>query len=185
MTKNQTNPNGFTLIELLVVIAIVAILAAVSIIGYQQFIVKARESRANTELQVIVRQIELAYYNHAYHGNDGSTFTVSYTPPTIKFSLKDANGNLTHVNATQRIALAINEAIYQSSGNISTIAQPWTNLTPLSEASDQLIAQSMKSLNLGNQEAILFINLVSNELTIIYYTNGTSLEWTNVGIKLP
>jgi hypothetical protein len=97
----------------------------------------------------------------------------------------DANGNLTHVNATQRIALAINEAIYQSSGNISTIAQPWTNLTPLSEASDQLIAQSMKSLNLGNQEAILFINLVSNELTIIYYTNGTSLEWTNVGIKLP
>ena len=59
----QNNGNkGFTLVELIVVIAIIAILAAVSIVGYNQFIDQARDSRASTELDVIVRQVESAYY---------------------------------------------------------------------------------------------------------------------------
>jgi prepilin-type N-terminal cleavage/methylation domain-containing protein len=53
---------GFTLVELIVVIAIIAILASVSIVGYNQFIQNARDSRAETELSVIQRQVEAHFY---------------------------------------------------------------------------------------------------------------------------
>lgn len=70
--QNKGN-KGFTLVELIVVIAIIAILAAVSIVGYNQFIQQARNSRAETELDVIIRQVESEYYvdgkNFYFHGS--------------------------------------------------------------------------------------------------------------------
>lgn len=79
-TKNN---KGFTLVELIVVIAIIAILAAVSIVGYNQFIEQARDSRAATELDVIVRQLESEYYVDAYEGavaapaSTGGNYTIN------------------------------------------------------------------------------------------------------------
>ena len=49
----KKNKKAFTLVELLVVIAILAILATVSIVGYTQFIKKARQSNAVSELTEI------------------------------------------------------------------------------------------------------------------------------------
>jgi len=167
---------GFTLIELIVVIAIVAILAAVSIVSYTNFIRDARESRASTELEVIIRQIELAYYDQPFSGND---FTVSYDYLQQAFTVKDASGNVTQVDAETRITSAINKAIEESSDAPSEIAQSWIPATPLLEASTDTIKDAFSILGL-DQEAVLFVDVVANSLSIVYYTNDATKTWEDV-----
>jgi prepilin-type N-terminal cleavage/methylation domain-containing protein len=165
---------GFTLIELIVVIAIVAILAAVSIVSYTNFIRDARESRASTELEVIIRQIELAYYDQPFSGND---FTVSYDYLQQAFTVKNASGSVTQEYAETRIITAINKAIEESSDAPSEIAQSWTRMTLLSEASTDTIKDAFLGLD---QEAVLFVDVVANSLSIVYYTNDATKTWEDV-----
>jgi prepilin-type N-terminal cleavage/methylation domain-containing protein len=168
---------GFTLIELIVVIAIVAILAAVSIVSYTNFIRDARESRASTELEVIIRQIELAYYDQPFSGNDGNDFTVSYDYLQQAFTVKNASGSVTQEYAETRIITAINKAIEESSDAPSEIAQSWTRMTLLSEASTDTIKDAFLGLD---QEAVLFVDVVANSLSIVYYTNDAAKTWEDV-----
>jgi prepilin-type N-terminal cleavage/methylation domain-containing protein len=167
---------GFTLIELIVVIAIVAILAAVSIVSYTNFIRDARESRASTELEVIIRQIELAYYDQPFSGND---FTVSYDYLQQAFTVKDASGNVIEDNAEPRIITAINKAIEESSDAPTEIARAWPPATLLSEASTDTIKGAFSSLSL-DQEAVLFVDVDSGSLSIVYYTNDAAKTWEDV-----
>jgi|GEM_PF-4100929 len=51
--------NGFTVIELLVVIAIITILAAIIIVNVQNYIVKSKVARANTDAQNIYKALLL------------------------------------------------------------------------------------------------------------------------------
>jgi prepilin-type N-terminal cleavage/methylation domain-containing protein len=185
LMRKQTSTQGFTLIELVVVIGIIAILAAVSIVAYTQVIRQARESRVNTELEVIIRQIELAYYADPYQGDDGSSFTVSYEVAAQRFAITDGTGDLTLSNAETRLAEAINQAITETSSNPSTIAQPWTSANPLVDASTSTIEQAFQVLGLPDQEGVLFINLIAGSITMVYYTNQASGVWENVTLRTP
>jgi prepilin-type N-terminal cleavage/methylation domain-containing protein len=78
---------GFTLVELIVVIAIIAILASVSIVGYNQFIQNARDSRASTELDVIVRQLEAEYYVDGYEVETLTVYDSDYSATAASFTL--------------------------------------------------------------------------------------------------
>jgi hypothetical protein len=136
-------------------------------------------SRASTELEVIIRQIELAYYDQPFSGNDGNDFTVSYDYLQQAFTVKDASGNVTQVDAETRITSAINKAIEESSDAPSEIAQSWIPATPLLEASTDTIKDAFSILGL-DQEAVLFVDVVANSLSIVYYTNDATKTWEDV-----
>ena len=60
MKKNHTPSKvkkGFTLTELLVVIAILAVLTTVAIVGYSAYVNKAKETKAQSEVQQLTRYI--------------------------------------------------------------------------------------------------------------------------------
>ena len=58
---------GFTLIELLIVIVIVAVLAAIALPGYQEYVRKARRTQAKTDLVEISQKLEREFtLNRSY-----------------------------------------------------------------------------------------------------------------------
>lgn len=104
----MTNANkGFTLVELIVVIAIIAILASVSIVGYNQFIQNARDSRASTELDVIVRQLEAEYYVDGYEVTELTDYNV--TGPDATYTASEAS--FTQSSGAFSIELAFVETV--------------------------------------------------------------------------
>jgi len=54
----KSNKSGFTLIELLIVVAIIAILAAIAIPNFLQAMVRAKVSRAQSEMQSLATALE-------------------------------------------------------------------------------------------------------------------------------
>lgn len=87
---------GFTLIEVLVTVAIVAILAAIAIPNYSQYVQKTRRTDAQEKLLDMAAQQERWFFNNNQYtdnaGNVGTaaskdgyytvTITVIGTPPT-------------------------------------------------------------------------------------------------------
>ena len=57
--KKMTKQKGFTLIELMIVVAIIAILAAIAIPQYQNYVVRAQLSRAFAELSTLKTAVEV------------------------------------------------------------------------------------------------------------------------------
>lgn len=80
----RKNEKGFTLVELIVVIAIVAILAAVGIVGYTQFIQKARETAAQSELDQVVNVLRTQAAAEPI--KDGDTVLVEFTGGKLIFA---------------------------------------------------------------------------------------------------
>jgi hypothetical protein len=100
------------------------------------------------------------------------------------FGVWDETGNLTMTNVETRIASAINHAITSSSDLPSTIAQPWLSVTPLFEAEDHAISQLFLALGL-DQEAVLFVDVTSGAITVVYHTDGATVRWDGVTISNP
>jgi type IV pilus assembly protein PilE len=80
MTIAKNSKNGFTLIEVMITVAIVAILAAVALPSYRQYIVRAARTQAQTELLQLVNVQEKIYLNsNNYAFNVTSAYTGNST----------------------------------------------------------------------------------------------------------
>lgn len=97
MKKNQ---KGFTLIELMIVVAIIAILAAIAIPQYQNYVARSQVSRAVGEIGAIKTAVEdcLASGDATCTNGTGSTldttnFYASFTP--FDFATADGGGSMT------------------------------------------------------------------------------------------
>lgn len=89
----STNTKGFTLVELIIVITILAILATIAFISFQGYSKEARNSKRASDLNSIVRAIEIKT------GADGAAITnfatditaAHVTSPSIGGQTPDAN----------------------------------------------------------------------------------------------
>lgn len=116
MSKPQ---QGFTLIEVMVVVAVIAILSAIAIPSYTQYVTKARRSDARVSLMKLA-QLQEAYYssNNQY----ALTFTNLLTASTEGF---------TSVSGTTLISLQTYYSISLSPAatrNFTLTATPTTDM---------------------------------------------------------
>lgn len=75
--NRQTNKMGFTVVELLIVIVVIAILAAVSVVGFSNVQAKARDSQRVNDIEAIAKALELYYVDNGRyptsHCNSGGS----------------------------------------------------------------------------------------------------------------
>ena len=73
-TTEQTTQAGFTLIELLITVAIIALLAAIAVPNYNQYVERARRADATTGLTKIAAELERCYTQFSTYDNAGCSF---------------------------------------------------------------------------------------------------------------
>jgi prepilin-type N-terminal cleavage/methylation domain-containing protein len=105
--------SGFTLIELLIVVAIIAILAAVALPSYQDYILRGRLTEGTNELAAMRAKMEQYYQDNRTYAATGS-----YTPPcsttsTVGFFSVSCDGSGS-VSATAYTIVAQGSAIAAS-----------------------------------------------------------------------
>ena len=83
--------HGFTLIELLITIAIVAILAAISITQYQNYIIKTQFSRVMTETGNLRNDFESCVLNGLYNVSQSTCTTAATSSTLLNPTLGNAN----------------------------------------------------------------------------------------------
>jgi type IV pilus assembly protein PilE len=93
---------GFTLIELMVVVAIVALLAAVGLPSYQNYVLKSNRSVAKTKLLELAARQEQYFSDNKVYTNNLQLLGVAASPMSV-----DSRGSWVAVgSATQRYTIS-------------------------------------------------------------------------------
>ncbi len=93
---------GFTLIELLIVLTIIAVLSAIGLIAYNNFLKTSRDSKRQSDLKLIQSALE------DYHSDQ------LYYPPSLTFdsALKSADETKTYLNKVPKDPLSSSQYSY-------------------------------------------------------------------------
>lgn len=125
MILNKRSQSGFTIVELLIVIVVIAILAAIVIVAYTGISERTKVSRANADLNTLVKAIQVARLNadKTLMGVTGSGCT------------RCAGTQAAYDQALDRIGQAANV-------NLSPLkaGDPWGNMYVLDENEGEQIA---------------------------------------------
>lgn len=96
----KNNQQGFTLIELMIVVAIIAILAAIAIPQYQNYVARSQMSRAVGEIGALRTAVEdcMSSGDTTCDNAQGTTLdTDAFYDNFTAFDLTDAEGEMTAV----------------------------------------------------------------------------------------
>lgn len=107
----STNTKGFTLVELIIVITILAILATIAFISFQGYSKEARNSKRASDLNSIVRAIEIKT------GADGAAITNFATDNAAAHVTWDSIGGKTTFTANEYKAGDVN---FTALGNVDS-----------------------------------------------------------------
>lgn len=100
MSRMSRHQSGFTLIELMIVVMIIAILSAIAIPQYQQYVTRSKMTEATSNLSSVRAAMEQYYQDNRTYVCPTTTVTVpaSPVPPTMNYFqfvctlAPDANG---------------------------------------------------------------------------------------------
>jgi type IV pilus assembly protein PilE len=109
---------GFTLIELMIVVAIVAILAAVALPAYGQYVLRGKLAEAHGELAAMRSKLETYFLDNRTYVGACAANTVAPLPVGKYFTFDCPNANLT---ATAYLVRAIGVNGEQTAGFTFTI----------------------------------------------------------------
>lgn len=85
------NAAGFTLIELMIAVAIIAILAAVALPAYTEYVQRSRISEATNELSTLRVRLEQYYQDNRNYGSTGTACGIA-APSSASFAFSCNNG---------------------------------------------------------------------------------------------
>ena len=77
----KRNQQGVTLIELLIVVTIIAILGAIALPSYRQYVVRANRAEAKVMLQQTAQALERCYTNSSPYAYNSAQCTATVTLP--------------------------------------------------------------------------------------------------------
>ena len=122
--------SGFTLIELMIVVAIVAILSAIALPSYRDYVLRGQLTDARSQLSVWAARMEQSYQDNRNYGASGGAcgitvantqyFTYSCTNTGQAFTL-----TATGTGGTAGFSYTIN----QTSARTSTVSSAWGGST--------------------------------------------------------
>jgi type IV pilus assembly protein PilE len=96
VVRRRARPRwGFTLIELMIVVAIVAVLAAVAMPAYGDYLRRGMLPQAFTHLSDLRVKMEQYYQDNRAYGNTGGTACANNNPPTWANFAPTGAGNFT------------------------------------------------------------------------------------------
>lgn len=119
--------NGFTLIELMIVVAIVAILSAIALPSYRNYVIRGRVPEATSNLAATQVKMEQWFQDQRTYLNAGGTACGATLPSSLKYftvACTGAAGTYTLTATGTSTMAGFTYAVNESSTRSSTVTSP-------------------------------------------------------------